>query len=535
MAATPFSLVQAGGSLIALKPDGSAKFVITLPSGVTMASDVRVRASVLNRKIIVAGKDALLEPIWIRPQNLSAYKLRILAPASAPILTGGASGAAVYGWYSFIQKIDGIVVNESPLSPSSGQSTSKVFTAIAVSTNADVTGRRLYRTVDGGTVPFQVVDIDDNTTTTLATNSVTSAALSLLPSDPQLGIAPTDLDLIVSWRDRMWGRSNTATQRDNGFFTEVDQPWAWALDNFVLAQPVGEDDYGITGWLPRKDELGMLKRSRVLKVIGTGIDADFDVLVVAEGIGCISPDSCVTIRDIGYFLSTDGPYKFGPAGVDPIFDQKVVPWFQTDDFFNREMFASAVGGYNPYVTSYDLHLAAAGSTVLDRWVSYDIKRGTWTGPHVTNKMTPYGRGLLRDTNGQFLACIGGSDGYLYRMNQLGASDGGTAIPIDWLTNPFHGGAPDIEHVWQEGALLMKAQRAVSIQSLKITPYLGDLSEDGNLPPVTAPFDVDMNTGRARLPRLGTGRVAQLQFTHNIDGEDVELYGLELPFFEQGRR
>lgn len=532
MAATPFALIQAGGQLIAMKPDGSAVFTITLPAGVTLASTVRVRASVLNRKIIVAGTGALSEPIWIRPTNLAAYKLRMFAPAAGPVLTGGAAGGLIYGWVSFFQKIDGVVVNESPLSPASVQSTSKIFTAIPISANPNGTGRRLYRSVDTGSVPFAMTDIDDNTTTTFDSNAITSAALSLLAASPQLGTAPTDLDLITSWRSRMWGRSDTAGARDNAYFTEVDQPWAWAPDSFLLAEPVGEDDFGITGWLPRKDELVMLKRSRVLKIIGTGIDADFDVLGVADGIGCISPDSCAVIRDIGYFLGLDGPYKVGPNGVDAIFDKRVVPWFQTDDYFNRAMFASALGGYNPLTTTYDLHLAAAGSTVLDRWVSYSVNDHTWTGPHKTGKFTPYGRGLLRDTNGQFNPCVGGSDGYLYQMNQDGASDAGKPIEIDWLTKAFSGGAPDIEHTWLEGALLMKEQTHTgqSAGSLRVTPYMGDKNA-----PAGNPFDVEMLTGRERLPRFGTGRLLQLRFTHTIDGEDVELYGMEIPFIEEGRR
>lgn len=526
---TPFSLIQAGSHLDAMNPDGSAQVEITLPSGVTISATDRVRVAILNRKIIVAGSPGISEPIWIRPLTLDAFKLRIAAP-TAPVLTGGASTGPFYGWVSFIQKIGSEVVNESPLSPSSIQSTSAIFTSIAIPPGGSpVTGRRLYRSVKNGTIPFPAVDIDDIVTTTFDTNSITDASLQLLPGDPDLGLAPSDLDLIVAWRDRLWGRSATDGQQDNAYFTEVAEYWAWRPDNFLLAQPGGEDFFGITGFIPRRDELGICKRSRILKVIGTGVDADFDVIVVADGIGCVSPDSIAVIRDIGYFLGLDGPYTFGPQGVQSIVDKRVSPWFQTDTFFNRAMFHAAVGGYNPINGTYDLHLASAGSSVLDRWVSYDIKRDEWIGPSKTDKFTPSARGLLRDANSQFLPAIGSTDGWVYMMNQGGASDQGVGIAIDWISAFLSGNAPDIYHRWLEGAILIAIQ-AGSTAPLVITPRVGDLdATDGTA------INVSQLVDRTRLPRFGTGRLLRLQLTHSQNGEDVLLYALEIPFNETGRR
>lgn len=526
--AMPFSLIQAGNALIAMKPDGSATSTITLPSGVTISADERVRGAVLNRKIIIAGSPAISQPIWIRPSTLAAFKLRIVAP-TAPTLTGGAAGGPFYGWVSFIHKIGTEVVNESPLSPVSAQSTSAIFTSIAIPTDPSVTGRRLYRSVKNGTLPFAAHDIDDIVTTTYDTNAITDALLALNTSDPDLGTAPTDLDIIVAWRDRLWGRSATEGQQDNAYFTEVAQYWAWAADNFLLAQPGGEDFFGITGFIPRRDELGIAKRSRILKVIGTGIDADFDVVVVADGIGCVSNDSICVIRDIGYFLGLDGPYQFGPQGVSAIFDKRVSAWFQTDTYFNRDMFSQAVGGYNPLTSTYDLHLASAGASVLNRWISYDMKRDEWLGPHKTDKFTPSARGLLRDDNSQYQPAIGSSDGWLYKMNQSGASDQGTGIAIDWITAWLSGNAPDILHRWLQGSVLIAVQSGAT-QPLVITPRVGDLNAtDGTA------INISQLVDRTKTRRFGVGRLLRLQLTHSQNAEDVQLYAIEIPFNEIGRR
>jgi hypothetical protein len=526
--AQPFSLVQAGAKLYALTLDGTTALEITLPNGVTINPNFRVRAAVLNRKIVISGTPGISEPIWIYPLTLAAYPMRVTAP-TAPVLTGGAAGGPFYGWVSFIQKIGTEVVNESALSPASVQSTSAIFTDIDTSGQSFVTGRRLYRSVADGTIPFAAHDIDDNSTTSYDTNSITDADLALNASDPSLGPIPSDADLIVAWRDRLWVVSRTEGSQDRIYFTEVGQHYAFAATNFLLAQPLGEDDFGVTGFIPRRDELGVTKRNRVLKVIGTGIDADFDVVGIVDGIGCVSPDSIVVIRDIGHFLGLDGTYALGPQGVTPTFDQKVVPWFQTDTYFNRDEFRRALGGYNPFATTYDLHLCVPGETTLTRWVSLDIKRQEWTGPHKTGKFTPSARGLLRSAESQYLPTMGSADGFLYKMNQAGASDEGTAIAIDWVHAYLSANAPDIFHRWLQGSILIAIQ-AGATAPLVITPYVGEINAGAS-----AAINVSQLVGRTKLPRFGAGRLLKLQFTHSTNAEDVLIYAIEIPFNEVGRR
>lgn len=49
------------------------------------------------------------------------------------------------------------------------------------------------------------------------------------------------------------------------------------------------------------------------------------------------------------------------------------------------------------------------------------------------------------------------------------------------------------------------------------------------------ISADMTKGRQRLRRLGVGLFCKLTFQHSTAGQDVELYGYELPFHEIGRR
>lgn len=533
-----FYFAQAGSALKILTTAGVIDQTLTLPTGVTIDATKRGRAAILGQQILLVNSP--IQNLWIDPSE-TPFSVRPMAarpPMSAPLLAAGSS-TGLTGAYrvkvSFLVKNEsGRVLYESPLGQASGAVTlanqDLNITQIPVSAQSHINARRLYRTVANGAVYFQMIDIDDNSTTELTTN-LPDAALELLPEDPELGNPPgsspgTALELIVTWRNRLWAKSRAQDEVDRILFSDLDKFYAWSPLNFLLASPVGEDTFGITGFMPRRDELVVLKRSRVMKVVGSTED-DFEVIIIAEGVGCVAPDSTVVIRDIGYFLGLDGVYSVGPNGLTPLSRDKVDPWFLTDTYFDRTRFDDAIGGYNHITDTYDLHLVGAGGSTLDRWVSYDIRRKEWTGPHSTQALTPTARAFLRDAGSNALPTIGSDGGFLYKMNQTGASDDGLAIQIDWITKYFAGQNPDLFHWWGQPTLYFAKQAA---GSLNVIPTVGNLdAAAGTLRTVT------MQRDRAMLDRFGGGRFLNLRFTHSTNAEDVALRGFELPFVEVGRR
>ncbi len=71
---------------------------------------------------------------------------------------------------------------------------------------------------------------------------------------------------------------------------------------------------------------------------------------------------------------------------------------------------------------------------------------------------------------------------------------------------------------------------MSSGTLSILPYVGTLGASAG-----TTISADMTLDRQKLRRLGRGRLCKLVFQHSTAGQDVELYGYELPFFELGRR
>lgn len=534
-----FAVVQAGTSLQAVDVATGAIADITLPAGVTIDATLRCRFVVIDRKIVVFN--AVSENIWIDPITLATHRLGIGAPPSAPTLAAG-GGTGLTGAYrakvAFGQKDGGgAVVNLSPLSEASNEVTlaneDLAVSAIAISSNPDVNFRRLYRTAAGGTTFFEWVDIDDNVTTSYV-GSESDAAISDLPA-PTITNAPggtvpgSRMTLATAWKSRIWGVSSDDDEIDDAAYTDLNTIYAWSNANRLPAFPKGEDRFGITGFIPRRDALGLCKRSRLLKVIGESND-DFQVLIVVENIGVLASDSIVVIRDKAYFLWEDGVYRWDDEGVVCISRASVDPWFTTGTYFNRDLFARAVGGYNPFTNAYELGLVPAGETDLLHWVAYNIENSEWLGPNLTDAFTPSYRGLLKD-DGALLPAIGSDDGYLYLQNQAVLSDvAAAAVAIHGKLRTRHHSQknPDITHYW--GRLALES-RVESGGTLTARAYVGGVDAAAG---VTQSFNLTL--GRQIGLRLGVGRLCSLEFEQQEAGLGFLIYGYSITeTFEVGRR
>ncbi len=147
---------------------------------------------------------------------------------------------------------------------------------------------------------------------------------------------------------------------------------------------------------------------------------------------------------------------------------------------------------------------------------------------MTSAFTPTFGAAIWDVNNLQIPVFGDSAGFVWQ-EQTTRTDGPNT-PIDFLisSKSHDGGTPDIEKFWDQPTLISKIQPAAG--NLTITPKTGGLDAVAQ-----APIQVDSTLGRQRLPRLGTGRFAQLTYEENTVGQDVILYGIELPFSELGRR
>lgn len=532
-----YYIVSFGSTLKKISTSGAVTS-IALPTDVTLDTAKVARMAVLERNVIVVNQP--LRGLFIDP-DANCYPMGLQPPLSAPVLSTGAAGG-LSGTYRakyshIIKDRDGNLLSESPLSPASAQVsvTAQYITAkFERSPDSQVTHRRLYRTVTAGEVYFPWFDVEGNTLTQ-ASDDLSDTLLDDIAAPTELGAPPgtlpgTFLSIIAEWKGRLWGVGNIDV--DTLLYSGAGSIYAWPEDYTLDISPIGADQYGITGIIPRRDELGICKRNIIWKVVGENPDS-FEPIKVVEGKGVYGTDTIKVVRDIGYFLGEDGVYSWGPEGVKSISDDKVRAWFTTDDYFNRSQFPNAFAKYNSRYHSYELHLASAGSTSIDRWVSYDIGTGLWFGPHKTDAFTPTFAGEVIDGNGVMFPVFLASDGYVYIGNQTAFNDQGTAISAIAVTKAHAADTPDITKLFGELGIINKVETTDG--ALTVAAAMGDVSTGTLNPRTTKTFYPQLRDARQRFTVLGPGRAVQLTFTEATLNQGCEIHGYEIPFHELGRR
>lgn len=531
-----FYIVVAGNTLYRMTVSGVAT-ALTLPAGVTLSASRPPRLAVLGRNVILTNnplRSLIIDPDFVvRPMQL-------VKPTSPPLLSAGTVGTLTGAYlvkYTHIVKdaTSGALLLESDFSPVSAACTlagqTLAVAGIEPSPDAATTHHRLYRTLAAGETFFSWIDVDADHTT--VADDLTDILLPNLSAPRELGAGPglapaTYMTLCVEWKNRLFGVGDTDI--DTLRYSGEGLAYGWPATYGVDVKPVGADEYGITGLMPRRDLLGVGKRKSFWKLSGGLTDDEgvpqFDVEREKDGKGCYGPS--IVVDDTAYYLGPDGVYSWGPNGFDCVSDGKVRKWFATDDYFNRGLYPAAFCKYNEPYDAIEWHLAGTGSDLVDQWVSLDLKTGTWLGPHRTDKARPTSGFMMIDSDGQSLPVMGAADGVVYAQNQRGGSDAGVAIAVDLISKWHDGNTPTIEKVW--GSVALVSAHQADVGNCRVTYRVGDLDA-----PVRQIVPADLRMGVNALPRIGKGRFVQVQITESTDATEVVIFGYEVPYYELANR
>jgi hypothetical protein len=381
-----FTLFQAASTLQLMKTDGTLTS-LTLPTGVTLDPNKRMRATVYGRYVVVVNSPT-------RPLTVDADGVvRVLCPTPpalpltvSGVNTGGLSGTYAGLKYSYLVRNGaGAIIAESPLSPASGSVTiaAKLLRASALQLSNDVISAiRVYRPTTGGSTLFPWVDLEGNTQTSVE-DDLTDALLDDVAA-PSLG-APPLLSIIGEFRERLWAVS--PTDPDAVYYTETSKPWAWPLTNRIVIPKEGADDRGVTGILTRRESLAIGRQNRVVQIVGNST-ADFRVVKLSEQVGVEAPDSVAVYKDSIFFLAKDGLYIWDNDGITKIGDKKAMRGSTPTRISTAASSRMPSGRFDPLTNKYQLLLSNLGSTALDRWIEYNVQDGTFWGPHKTDDFTP---------------------------------------------------------------------------------------------------------------------------------------------------
>ena len=520
------TLVQAGTSLQLIHDDGSLQ-TLTLPTGVTLRTDVPPRWAIFGDYVVMVNTPE--QPITIDQYGV----VRLLCPrppSSAPVLSSTNGGTLSGGFKSRItfREYDdnGELIWETDFSPTSNTLTitSKYITYASLETLVDSTtnGRGVYRTSNGTDVYFEAFGLDDNVATT-ALDDTSDAGIATF-SAPARGTPPY-LTHVAEFRGRLFGIG--ADEPDTLRYTEVGEMFAWPSDNFFPVPHVGSDQIGVTALIPRRDALGVVRQNVFLQFTGED-DDNFRLIKLSENTGCVSQESVVVYRDVAYFLWYDGVYKWDSEGIQCISDEKVRSWFNKDDTFDRTTFDSAFAGFDPNRKRYML-FATNVETGRINWIEYDIESGTWWGPHETEAYSLRSAFQLYSAGNQPRLCLGVTETKVV-IEQETRADGPThGIEVEAVLAPIFGESSDYLTLFGDTTILTKAQSTGG--TMTVTPAVGEPGALVEKADVTVPLSTD----RKRIGRIGAGRACTLTFTHDTIDEKLEIGGIEIPVSSLGRR
>ncbi len=522
-----FTLVQAGASLIPVNTDGALGAALTLPAGITLATNRVPRFARFKSYVVVVNTPT--RPLSVGTDGV-VRPLTPNAPPSAVVLTATGSGVLTGNYLAeqtyVIKDLAGNDITESDYGPAMASAvataTQQLNHAWVVSTEAQVNTNRLYRTVAAGTTYFPEFDVPDNTTTALTLN-IADASLGLI-AKPVRGAAP-DLTLVCEWAGRLWGVDRTDV--DDLRFTEAGTMFAWGGLNTIPIPHLGEDKFGIIGLAPRQNVLMVGRRNNLMSIAGSSL-TDFRPIAISENCGFLSQETVVIYRDSIYFLWLDGVYRYDENGLVCLSDiGNVRSWFTSNSYFNRGMFSQAFGVFDPVGQTYRLFLASAGSTAIDSWVEYNLRSQKWYGPHKTTAFAPRSAFAVRGTNDQPYPMIGSTEGVLSQDVKKRADWRRIPISMDVTMAAHSCGDADSEKFFGELSVHTEKEPAGTLQ---IQATVGDL-DDTSVVSMTH----DLTLPRERLDRLGDGKYATIRFLNSEVGQDCVIHGYTLPYQVTGKR
>lgn len=539
-----YTIIQAGDGLAFVDPFGVLT-PVPLPANISLRADVPPRWVVYSRFVILVNTPS--RPLSIDSTG-TVRALTPLAPRLAPTLepgaaTGNLTGTYDHGRYTFIVRDDdGTLIAESDFSPASSNPVTIVsqnlrYANLDISPDNTVTARRCYRTTTDGAVLFQWVDLDGNVLRAVE-DDLPDAGLSETAA-PILGTPPR-LTLIAEFRDRLFGVGDLDI--DSVVYTETGLMYAWPADNSLIIPRVGSDAVGVTGFLTRRESLGVGRLNRILAITGSGQETtsgeiDFRVIVLSDQCGVVSNEATVVYRDIAYFLWHDGVYQWDDNGFVCLSDGvggrgRVRSWFASDDYFDRDQFSHAFAQIDTTNrVKYRLFLYDKAGVI--HFVEFDLNERTWDGPHRVDAFTATSAFLRANMRSVQIPTVGAADGGIYDQGptptatDFAISGQPYGIDFDVDSKFYPGSTPDREQYWGQLSMLGAVQNTGIVT---VTPKVGYLDA-----PAQAPIGYEMRRGRQRLRRLGFGKLAQLNLRHTAVNEPVAIFGFEIDDVHEGGR
>lgn len=446
----------------------------------------------------------------------------IAAPSTAPTLAQGAAGDLSAGdFYGVVTFLNQSTLTESDFSTASAKCTiaanKKInWSAIPTSTNSQVDGRALYRTLTSQTGEyFWVAQINDNTTLTYADNIIDDNLGEAVSLDN--GTPPAQVVWIEIWRERL-----IVTDGIDVFASRAAYPEQFSADFFLTVTP--DDGHKIRGILAMGDRCLVGKTNATHYLVGTD-ESDFELHTLSNKHGVASGHSMQLFETLGFWFGGDDFYKSDGTGVQGIGNPKIKTIVKAIPASRQEYVSSwMIPELYWYVSSVPQDESGENTYEL----VHDARLGTWTVfEHGTLKAPCYA-GEFFDTNyGRVIYAVF-YDGHIYQWH-LGANDAGEAITCRVKLKSFG----------FDSQGFLKAMRRVNLLTPRVAETLtARLYRDDDSSHIRERTGIDLNT-RNLWKRTGLSNKGYLGSTVCLELEyegdsDFEINGISFEIVKTGR-
>jgi hypothetical protein len=180
--------------------------------------------------------------------------------------------------------------------------------SLPVSSDPQVTGRKIYRTTAGGTIYYWCATINDNTSTTFV-DMLPDMALGQ-PMGEDHDIAPNG-KFSAWWDNRLWISGD-----DIVYYSATSIPEHFDISSRYITVQKGDPGDEITGLVPFKDALYVFRKKSIYSIQANPYG--YGIYLVENHTGCRAPWSMIEVNNTLMFISDRGIEVFNGADCYPM-------------------------------------------------------------------------------------------------------------------------------------------------------------------------------------------------------------------------
>jgi len=466
-----------------------------------------------------------------RYDGTSLYLAGISAPTATPSATTAGSGALASGAYSiYYSYYDSVNGREGNLSPA-GSVTAGASATINITNLLDYTSageghpypalidqKRVYRTSLGGGTAFLAATIDASATSA----SITASSIGTVSHLNTYGLPP-QAKYCAMWDGRVWA-GNISGDKTNVYYSHALYPERWDTVNDYIYLG-GDSPTEIVGLKVAQGRLYVFTRNRIFQIIETGVNSGvFKAVDMGSDRGAVAPESIVRVRDVIFFLSSDGVYYFDGRNTFEV-SIFIRDYFQSDTLkLDLDNLGEAVAFYAN--NKYTLCLRSYGASAIDTALEFSVPAHSFNDPLAgkssrawTERDVTWVAAAVSCSNaGKESVYVGKTNGYLAQVET-----GYTTTTSKYRTGQIQLDALLAEHGTRKLALIWKPTTASVTATLKY--YLdGDTDRTSS-----ASIDLKDDDGYFPLEISVESRTIQIELSWSNSGlsEVVRIYGLAM--------